>query len=208
VVQFSNLVSPFPNLRVLQPNVRFFVDNHAKGMFAQGNRETKGEFAELRAYLLAKLLWDPDCDIDAHMNDFLQGYYGAAAEPIRQYIDLMHDELESSGKGLAIFGGPGEQGDGYLKPELVERYDALFDEAERLVADDEATLLRVQAARMPLMYAKLELKYGDAPARKATADRLFGIADPVGLLMFNEWNLPTEAYRQRVTEALAHEAGE
>ena len=39
VIQFANLVSPFPNLRVLQPNIRYFVDNHSVAMFQQGNRE-------------------------------------------------------------------------------------------------------------------------------------------------------------------------
>jgi hypothetical protein len=28
VIQFANLVSPFPNLRVLAPNVLYFVDHH------------------------------------------------------------------------------------------------------------------------------------------------------------------------------------
>ena len=59
VIQFENLVSPFPNLRVLQPNLQYFVENHADKHFQQGNREVGGEFAELRAYLIAKLLWDP-----------------------------------------------------------------------------------------------------------------------------------------------------
>ncbi|MCC6446789.1 MAG: DUF4838 domain-containing protein [Armatimonadetes bacterium] len=208
VVQFSNLVSPFPNLRVLQPNMKFFIDNNAKGMFAQGNRERGGEFAELRAYLLAKLMWQPDCDIERAMEDFLKGYYGPAARPIRQYIDLMHDTLEQSGKGLYSFGGPGDHRDGYLSPEAVVRYNALFDEAERRAAQDKAVLLRVQSARLPLMYAQLQLGDGDAAARRAVARKLFDISDKTGLLMFNEWNLPTEKYKAQMTEALEKEGKE
>jgi hypothetical protein len=198
VVQFSNLVSPFPNLRVLQPNVQFFVANNAQGMFAQGNREVHGEFAHLRAYLLAKLLWDPDCDVNKIMDDFLSGYYGAAGRLIREYIDLMHDELEKSGKPLNIFGGPKDHVDGYLSEELIARYDEIFDDAEQCVASDPEVLLRVQEARMPLMYAKLELGIGDLAERKEVAERLFSIADSVGLLAFNEWNLPIEKYRADV----------
>ncbi|NLC58856.1 MAG: DUF4838 domain-containing protein [Armatimonadetes bacterium] len=202
VVQFSNLVSPFPNLRVLQPNVRFFVDNHAKGMFAQGNRERGGEFAELRAYLLAKLLWNPDCDLNRVMNDFLEGYYGPAAPKIREYIDRMHDALEQSGKTLMIFGGPADHRDGYLSEERMAIYETLFDEAERLVQGNADQLLRVQAARLPLMYARLQLGYGTVAERRKIAERLFDIAGRTGLLMFNEWNLPTERYRAQVMEAL------
>jgi hypothetical protein len=198
VVQFSNLVSPFPNLRVLQPNVKFFVANNSQGMFAQGNREVHGEFAHLRAYLLAKLLWDPDCDVNKIMDDFLSGYYGAAGPLIREYIDLMHDELEKSGKPLNIFGGTKDHIDGYLSEELIARYDEIFDNAEKSVTSDPEVLLRVQEARMPLMYAKLELGLGDLPERKEIAERLFSIADSVGLLAFNEWNLPIEKYRADV----------
>jgi len=203
VVQFSNLVSPFPNLRVLQPNIQFLVDKHARGMFAQGNREAGGEFAELRAYLLAKLLWNPDCNVDELIGDILHGYYGEAAEPIREYIEKMHDALEQSGKGLSIFGHPTEHRDGYISPELLAQYGALFDEAERRVADDEDVLLRVQATRMPLMYAQLQLGVGDKKTRSTIADKLFNLAEHTGLLMFNEWNLPTEEYKSRVMEALA-----
>ena len=119
VIQFRNLVSPFPNLRVLQPNIRFFVENNTTAMFQQGNRETGGEFAELRAYLIAKLLWDPYLDIDSVMNDFLSGYYEEAGSYIRKYIDIMHETLEKSDKKLEIFGSPIDHTDGYLSHDLI-----------------------------------------------------------------------------------------
>ena len=202
VVQFSHLVSPFPTLRTLQPNMQFFVRHQAKGMFAQGNREAHGEFAELRAYLLAKLMWNPACNLDRAIDDFLQGYYGAAAKPMRQYIDLMHDSLERSGVPLQIFGDPANHRQGYLSPERLGRYNAFFDEAERLAANDRDALLRVQTARMPLLYAQLQLRIGDADTRRKDAQRLFSTAERVGLRMFNEWNLPTDRYRKQVMDGL------
>jgi hypothetical protein len=60
VIQFPNLISPFPNLQVIQPNLQFFVKNGVTAMFEQGNREVGGEFAALRAYLISKLMWNPD----------------------------------------------------------------------------------------------------------------------------------------------------
>ncbi|MCX6922348.1 MAG: DUF4838 domain-containing protein [Verrucomicrobia bacterium] len=205
VVQFSHLVSPFPNLRVLQPDMQFFVRHHAKGVFAQGNREVQGEFAELRAYVLAKLMWNPACNVDRVIDEFLQGYYGPAAKPIRQYIDLMHDALEQSGAPLQIFGDPAKHRQGYLSSELLGRYNAFFDEAERLAANDRDVLLRVQAARIPLLYARLQLRIGDADTRHKDAQRLFSTAERVGLQMFNEWNLSTDRYRQQVMDGLQKE---
>ena len=50
VIQFNHLLSPFPNLQVLQPNIQFFAENGVNAMFEQGNREVGGEFAALRSY--------------------------------------------------------------------------------------------------------------------------------------------------------------
>ncbi len=48
VVQFRNYISPFPNLRVLQPNLEFFADNGCRLMFQQGSGAALSEFVELR----------------------------------------------------------------------------------------------------------------------------------------------------------------
>ena len=156
VIQFNHLLSPFPNLHVLQPNIQFFAENGVNAMFEQGNREVGGEFAALRAYLISKLLWDPYLNIDSVMNDFLFGYYGAAGKPIREYIDVMREELMKGGKPLRIFGSPNEASDTYLTPALIAKYNLLFDEAEKLVADSAEILERVRIARLPLMYATME----------------------------------------------------
>jgi hypothetical protein len=162
VVQFRNLVSPFPNLRVLQPNIQYFVKNNVRMMFQQGCGANVGEFGELRTYLIAKLLWNPDCNIDSVMNDFLYGYYGAAGKQIRTYIDMMHDALERSGKGLDIYGYPYDAYTSYLTPSLIDEYTRLFDQAEHTVSADSTLLERVKVARLPLEYAILSISLHDA----------------------------------------------
>ncbi len=86
VVQFRNLLSPFPNLRVLQPNIQYFRDNGIQMMFQQGSGGLMSEFVELRSYIIAKLLWNPDLDVDLLMDDFLNGYYGPAGKYISANI--------------------------------------------------------------------------------------------------------------------------
>jgi len=156
VIQFPNLISPFPNLQVLQPNLQFFVKNGVTAMFEQGNREVGGEFAALRAYMISKLMWNPDANVDTLMNDFLSGYYGAGGKPIRMYIDEMREALIESGANLRIFGSPNEAADSYLTPALIDRYTDLFNEAETAVADSAELLERVRIARLPLEFAIME----------------------------------------------------
>ena len=88
---FHYYISTFANFGVLHKNMRFFAENHVVSMFPQGNGQgASGEFGELRAYLLAKLMWDPYMSEEtyyAHMDEFLAAYYGAGWEGIRKFID-------------------------------------------------------------------------------------------------------------------------
>ncbi len=147
---FSHYVLPHPNLRVLGPNVRFFVEHGVKGIFEQGAYHSFGaEFAPLRSWVLAKLLWNPYQDDEALIEQFVQGYYGPAAGPILQYINLLHDTAEAWGGALRCFNPPTA---GYLTLDLMAQAERLFNEAEAAVAGDAELLNRVQVARLPIRY--------------------------------------------------------
>lgn len=161
VVQFRNLLSPFPNLRVLQPNLQYFRDYNMQMMFQQGSGGLVSEFYELRQYIIAKLLWNPDEDVEAIIDDFVDGYYGPSGKYIRQYIDIMHDALEQSGGDLGIYGYPYDGIKTYLTPELIKTYEKIFDEAEKAVADSPDYLERVKIARLPLEFATLDISLRD-----------------------------------------------
>lgn len=212
VIQFNNLLSPFPNLQVLQPNLQFFAENGVNAMFEQGNREVGGEFAALRAYMISKLMWDPYQNADSLMNDFLYGYYGAAGEPIRKYIDDMREALLKSNKPLRIFGSPNDAVDTYLTPALMTRYNALFDVAEKMVKDSAELLERVRIARLPLMYATLEqaiknysgedglfVKVNDRWEAKTNirnmVDEFTDLCLREGVTRLKEWSTSPEEYR-------------
>ncbi|MEZ4775083.1 MAG: DUF4838 domain-containing protein [Bacteroidia bacterium] len=212
VVQFNNLLSPFPNLHVLQPNLQFFAKNGVTAMFEQGNREVGGEFSELRAYLISKLMWNPEANADSIINDFLTGYYGAGATYIRRYIDEMRLALLASGKPLRIFGGPNEAAETYLSEENITKYEALFDEAEQAVKDHPEVLERVRIARLPLKYAIMEQakkfytgdrglfikEDGKWVARTAIRSMIDPFADLCirqGVTRVKEWSTSPEEYR-------------
>lgn len=212
VIQFSNLISPFPNLHVLQPNLKFFVENGVTAMFEQGNREVGGEFAELRSYMISKLLWNPYADPDSVMNDFLGGYYGAAGGFIRNYIDEMREAVLRAETPLSIFGSPNAASVTYLTPQLIDRYRELFDLAETSVADSAVLLERVRIARLPLNFAIMEQAKknftGERGVFVRTADKwlvrpeIRTMIDPFvdlcirqGVTRVKEWNVTPEAYR-------------
>lgn len=157
VVQFKSLISPFPNFHVLQPNLKFFVDNNAFMMFQQGSGSLKSDFNEMKSYIIAKLLWNPDADVNSITHEFLEGYYGKAAPFINEYFQLYHKKLIDSEEELIIYGYPYNGINSYLTPELIDEYISIFDRAEEAVKDDPEILNRVQLSRLPLEYAILEI---------------------------------------------------
>lgn len=95
---FAYYIPTYANLHVLQANMQFFAEHNARGMFPQGNRNSpSGEFGELRAYLLAKLMMNPymtEEEYYALMDEFLEAYYGDGWAFIRMYIDKTSEIFE------------------------------------------------------------------------------------------------------------------
>jgi hypothetical protein len=196
-IQFSNLISPFPNFRVIGPNMRYFYENNVRSIFNQGNREQNGDFWALRAYLLAKLSWDPYCDVEKLKHDFICAYYGAAAPYIERYLDLMADELEKSGESLSIFGQP--QDEKFLSKELIPAYLSLFNDAENAVKDDKTLLLRVEEDKLGLVYVILKAKLYDSEEEKQALMSFFRrVADETGLEKVEEWTVTVDMFLESV----------
>jgi hypothetical protein len=176
VTNFSQYLLPHPNLRVLAPNIRFFVDRNAIGLFEQGDAGCAcGDFVALRAWVLAHLMWNPSRDPNALISEFLQGYYGPAAEPLQAYLDLIHDAIEKSGAKLPCYLPDTST---WLTLEDLNEATALFDAAGRKTSGDAVFSDRVRKARMALDYAWLNRH--PALSRQACLQEMpyLGPADP------------------------------
>lgn len=156
VVQFTNYISPFPNLHTLKPNFDYFSKKQADGFFIQGSVEIPGELAELRTYILSKLLWDKDSDTDKIKTEFLNNYYGNAGVYVGQYIDLIHEHVRASWKRMDIYDNPIMPYQTYLSPQLLTEYLHILDTAETLVKGDIELTKRVQMVSLPLHFAVLQ----------------------------------------------------
>ena len=85
---FAEYLNVLPNVYTLGPNLRFFRDNGAKYVYEQGCGQGRhADFAELKAWLIAKFEWNPDQPVEPLLDRFFEGYYGAAAPFVRQYFE-------------------------------------------------------------------------------------------------------------------------
>ena len=195
---FRHHIMPHPNLEVLGPNVKFFVDHSVKGIFEQGAYTTNGaEMAELRAWVLAKLLWDPSRDGQALIDEFLEGYYGPAAPHIRAYLDVTHDAVDASGDWLGCFE---RHTAGYLNFDTLTRGWRHLNAAEQAVKRDPDLHFRVQVAQLPVMYVFMMrwnemreaarqsgVEWPMPPTIRETFDRLLTVARRKNITRLSEW---------------------
>lgn len=105
-VNYNYSLVPFPNLQTLQPNIQYFRQQNIKKVFEQLIGTQKGEMSELKSYLLAKLLWNPDIDLEATQDEFLKGYYGKGWQDIKNYLRLLEMEAKKSGMVMNEYVNP------------------------------------------------------------------------------------------------------
>ena len=144
---------PFPNLRSIAPNVRYFLRNNAKGVFMQANGNgLTGEFSDLRNYIISHLIWDPHLDADALLTEFANLHYEAAAPPILAYITFLHDNVEARGRHPRCFPTPEDVG---LDAESTQTIFDYFQQALALVAENPEIRARVEKASIPAYKAMI-----------------------------------------------------
>jgi hypothetical protein len=155
VINYAHCIQPFPNFRVLKPNINFFINHGVTGIYEEANYFSKGgELAELRTYVLAKCLWDPSYDDKKAVFDFTEAYYGPAGQHIRDYLELIHTVCDKPGLHLRIYTSPNN----YLNdPEMLAKASVCLDKALEAVKDDETLRHRVEVATLPLIYTKIAL---------------------------------------------------
>jgi len=210
VTSFADYLVPFPNLRVRDDNIRLLVKNNVTGIFEQDVYNTlNGELSALSGYLGAKLLWDPGYDEDRAINEFLEGVYGKAAGPIRKTIDLMHDAVEDQNIHAGIW--VDSRAAPYLTDALLAKCSDLWDEAEKMAANDPGVLERVRFARLSVDHAILDRQRGPGgtgqfvvdhrrfqartrPEYGQRLDRFFQAARRAGVTRLRESRLDLDQY--------------
>ena len=160
VTDFHFFPLPFPNALALQGNIRFFRDNNVKCLFEQGDHVGyHADFAELKAWLQAKWMWNPDLPVEPFLDDFFGGYYGAGAPFVREWFKALHAELLSRPVGAdeRFQLGMGMKIDTpALTDELLARGAHLFRRAEEATRNDPATSYNVRMAAFTVDSTRLE----------------------------------------------------
>ena len=172
---FLHYLMPFPNLDVLTPNALYYANNGVKGIMEQGPWDGWApEFYALRQWVFSRALWDPTADNEDLITEFLEGYYGPAAEEVQDYIDVMEEYVRDH---------PSMQVGIYRNMNVPDIAPAIVAEEEEALQAAEAAVSgmgdplerRVRHAHMPVWYLLAKRGPG-SPAWRAT-ETLVGSLD-------------------------------
>lgn len=85
---------PSPNIHVTRRDYKLYRDLGILGI----NPEPRGGVSQtfLNSYFRAQLMWNPDADVDAMLEEFYAGFYGPAAGPMRAYWQTLFRAWEST----------------------------------------------------------------------------------------------------------------
>ena len=155
---FAHYTMPWPNVYALQGNVQFFRRHKVKALFEQGAYQGRhADFAELKAWLLAKWMWNPDLPMKELLDDFFAGYYGKGAPFVRDYFEAVHKMQgfcsSFPDKPLLIFDSVGSS---VLPDAFLEFAEGCWQQAIEAVKDDPATSYNVRMSKFSFDYLRLE----------------------------------------------------
>jgi hypothetical protein len=179
VTNFGHSLMPHPNWDTLAEDLRFMAANKVKGVFEQGNAYTNdvGDFNPMRAWLLGKLMWNPNLDQGKLTDEFLQGYFGAAAPALKEYIETVQASYRKQGWALTCFNDDFT----FLTLDTMNAATRAFDRAALAVKDDQELSERVQRERLSLDLAWI-YRYSQLKSAAGTTGEFLGPVDPLAAI--------------------------
>jgi hypothetical protein len=202
-INFDNYFDAYPTLKIAQQNLKYYQQLGVTGVFMQGSEDRYSTFADVKAYVYAQLLQNPNIDVDKYIRLFFESKYPAVSSLLYDYyIDLENKALESV-KVLDIYGGIIPSIKKYLDDaKLTAFYKALADKAATLTPQEQQQLNPLLAS---LAFQQLEVmrvnafedngygiyNYNDGtatvkPEVKQLLDKLAGYAAKAGISVYNE----------------------
>ena len=193
VHNYAQTLCIFPNFSVLQRNVQIFYENNAKGLYEEGNYyidNSDAEFAEMRTYLLSKLMQNPYLDFEAEMNGYLNGVYGPGGCHIKEFIDIISAHAVTDSKHLSIYQDCRKTLYN-MTDEDVEKCNGLW-EAVKSAAETDEQLEQIRRSELSWRYWKSANKRGEFSRKQfpyiwmAEGEKLHNDLKEMNAVLFSE----------------------
>ena len=157
-INFLNTAQFFSNLETMQSTMEYMYDIGITGFTYNCGDGHSAAFNELRNYLLCKLQWDVNADVEYHMMDFMNAYYGEAAAPyIKEILDIQAAQIKATAHA---FDFDWHYQSGFYPIHTISQLDNLWKKALSADVTDEQ-LFNVETANLSWEYFKANQFLGE-----------------------------------------------
>lgn len=157
-INFLNVAQFFSNFGTMQSTMKYMHDIGITGYIYNCGDGHYAAFNELRNYLLTKLQWDVDCDVEYHMMDFIKAYYGEDAAPyIKEILDIQTAQIAATAHA---FDFDWHYQSGYYPIHTISKLDRLWKKALNADITDEQRF-NVEVANLSWEYFKANQFLGE-----------------------------------------------
>ncbi len=154
--------TPVVNVRAIPGLVRKYASMNTKHMFVEMEIDpmTPLAFFDLRFYLGYRMMFDASIDPEKTVDEFMNGYYGPASSPMKEYLALIEsgmEEMKNAFADVKVTDRP------YLNAGFFRKSYALMDAAEKAAAGNPAYLehIRLERLILDITYTRLRKQLGD-----------------------------------------------
>jgi hypothetical protein len=167
-VNFRNYLFPFPNVPTMAANYKLFKSNGARWVYDQADSNAYGaDFAELKAYIQSKLMWNPEREVAPLVDKFMTAFYGAGAPYVKEYFNKCNELLKHPSKEDALGDtdaypmSTGIYGENLpqLSEEFLDEAIELWRKAAEAVKGDKEREINVATGALTPYYIRLKRRY-------------------------------------------------
>ena len=189
VTDFAKYYLPHPDFHAFAQDTRLFQECNAINIFQQGAYEACGvaaDLADLRVYMLSRLLWNPQEDEYLLLDEFLQNFYGPAEPYVRDYLQTITNLVRNNPEALDNC-YPQDTNSWLSEPQLAALWKRVYDGAQAL-KEDPVYGPRMAVAALPITMDLMEHPdlFLKAPAKRLPELR---DVDPLEVIDFCEKTL-------------------
>lgn len=158
---------PYPNMFELGMQYPRALAAGVTAFYVQGTALGKGSgLVDLRAYLSARLSWDPSRDVKKEIREFCKGFYGPAGKYIIEYCEWYEDYVKQHKMALYESWGDSEAWRVWVTRDAMARAETLFQKALTAAKDNPVYLKHVRQAYLEVLWAEVMLDLKPAPDNK------------------------------------------
>lgn len=154
-INFDNYFKAYPTVLTAQANLKYYKSKGVKGVFMQGSEDRYSAYSDLKNYLYALLLQNPDINVKKETANFFKAKYPAVAGLLIDQYLLIEQMSFDKKMPLDIYGGMLQSKKKYLDEDNFNVfYDALYKKAETLNKEEFTSL---KPLLLSFTFIKLEL---------------------------------------------------